>query len=214
MKLFQSLMIASLLGASVALPVFAGNGSPTKTPGQVVVPTLTAAEAATLSYMREEEKVARDVYLNLGKTYQSLVFTTISKSEQTHMNAMLKLLKKYRLPDPVSPLVGVFSDPVLQDLYGDMMAKGEVSYEEALQVGALIEEVDIADLQVAIAATTKADLKQAYGNLLRGSRNHLRAFVAEIVRNGDVYSAQVLSQDEVDAILAGTVERGGPGKRN
>lgn len=214
MKLFQSIMIATLVGASVALPVFAGNGSPGKTPRQVV-PTLNAAEETTLSYMREEEKVARDVYLNLGKAYQSLVFTTISKSEQTHMNALLKLLKKYGLPDPVKPLVGEFSDPALQDLYNDMMEMGLESYEEALQVGALIEEVDIADLQEAIDETTKADLKQVYGNLLRGSRNHLRAFVAEIERNGmGEYSAQWLSPEEVDAILDGTVERGGPGKRN
>lgn len=191
MKLYQSLMIATLLGASVTLPVFAGNGSSAKTPGQVVVPPLSADEAATLSYMREEEKVARDVYLNLGNTYESLVFTTISKSEQTHMNALLKLLKKYRLTDPVNPLVGEFSDTDLQVLYDDMMAKGEVSYAEALQVGACIEEVDIADLQAAIEETNRADLKQVYGNLLRGSRNHLRAFVAEIERDGLVdYVAQ------------------------
>ncbi len=84
---------------------------------------------------------------------------------------------------------------------------------EALQVGALIEEVDIEDLQLAIEETDNADLQNAYDNLMRGSRNHLRAFVAEIERTGVVYEAQHLDQTIVDAILDGPVERGGSSKK-
>ena len=64
------------------------------------------------------------------------------------------------------------------------------------------------DLENAIAATNHADLDQVYGNLLRGSRNHLRAFAREIERQGGVYEAQYIDQEIVDAIIDSPMERG------
>ena len=63
--------------------------------------TLSADEQADLLFMREEEKLARDTYLTFYEQYETLtVFSNIASSEQMHMNAILKLLKKYKLPDP------------------------------------------------------------------------------------------------------------------
>jgi hypothetical protein len=45
--------------------------------------------------------------------------------------------------------------------------------------------------------------------LLRGSRNHLRSYVAKIESLGVVYEAQVLDQAVVDAIVDSPMERGG-----
>lgn len=212
MRQIQALMIATLLGASATCSVWAGNGGAAGP--RPVAPALTQAEAATLSFMREEEKLARDVYLNTSDAYNSVIFANIAKSEQTHMNTMLTLLTKYKLPDPVMADIGTFWNQDLQDLYNELMARAGVSYPEALRVGALIEEVDIEDLQSAITETSKADLKNAYGNLLRGSRNHLRAFVAEIERAGLIYEAQHLPPEVVNAILDTPIERGGSTERN
>ena len=176
----------------------------------VTVP-LTVDEAEDLTFMREEEKMARDLYLGFAELYAAEPFANVANSEQSHMDAMLRLLVKYGLPDPAAGmLIGEFQDPTLQALFIDLRAKGLVSVLEALKVGGLVEEVDMVDLADAIARATKPDLKQAYENLACGSRNHLRAFAANVaIATGAPYVAQYLPQDAVDAILAEPNERCG-----
>ena len=163
---------------------------------------LTDAEKTDLLLMREEEKLARDVYLLLLDRWNLRVFRNISWSEQRHMNAMLSLLDTYGLEDPAAAQVGVFNNPELKELYATLIESGQRSKLDALKVGALIEEVDIEDLEAAIARTTRPDIRRVYGNLLRGSRNHLRAFARNIEAiTGQPYQAQWLPAAEVDEIL-------------
>jgi hypothetical protein len=136
---------------------------------------LTADETAGLLYMREEEKLARDVYNQMYTLWGQQVFQNIASSEQNHMDQVKLLLDRYGLADPaLDP--GKFSDPTLQALYDQLIAQGSVSLEEALKVGVLIEQTDIADLQVRLAQTDNADIQLVYNNLLNGSYNHLSAF--------------------------------------
>ena len=74
---------------------FDGENEPTGTTG-----SLTQAEIDALWFMREEEKLARDVYLVLAEKWDLGLFWNIAESEQQHMDAVLKLLKKYGLEDP------------------------------------------------------------------------------------------------------------------
>ena len=61
---------------------------------------LSTDEQSDLLFMGEEEKRARDTYLTFYALYDSLtVLSNIASSEQMHMNAILRLLKKYKLPD-------------------------------------------------------------------------------------------------------------------
>jgi hypothetical protein len=147
---------------------------------------LTAAEKADLQYMREEEKLARDVYAALGaKWTDAAIFTRIAASEQRHMNAVKVVLDRYGIADSAAgKAAGRFTSPELQKLYDELVAKGSQSLQAALGVGVTIEEVDIADLEKALAETANADLERLYGNLLRGSQNHLRAFTGYLA--GDV----------------------------
>ena len=175
---------------------------------------LSTEEIQTLTFMREEEKLARDVYLTLNDIWAQPVLANIAKSEQRHMDAMLALLDQYRLADPASPEVGIFSNTDLQALYEQLIARGRQSALEALYVGAAIEEIDILDLQRAIAETNHADLQQSYENLLAGSNNHLRAFVRNIENQGLVYEPQYLSVEQLEAILAAPTQRTNPRNRN
>ena len=170
--------------------------------GWTIQTALSDIEAAHLVFMREEEKLARDTYITLGESWGLKVFSNISRSEQTHMDALLTLLNAYGLEDPVvDNAVGSFTNVILAGLYVDLVASGEASLLDALYVGAFIEEVDIRDIEYAIAETTKADIIAVYENLIAGSENHLRAFVGQIENSGVEYAAQVLYQSEVDAIL-------------
>ncbi len=170
---------------------------------------LSESEAASLRHMREEEKLARDVYLTLAEAYDVRVFHNIARSEQRHMDAVSELLKRYELPDPVaSDDVGAFSDPAFTELYASLVAEGRKSYTAALTVGATIEDLDIKDLQDALAEADNADIALVYGNLARGSRNHMRAFAGRLADAGQTYQAQHIGQDELAAILADGHERG------
>lgn len=163
---------------------------------------LSPEEQEHLVFMREEEKLARDVYSILYETWGSLVFSNIAGSEQRHMDEVLRLLEKYGIPDPAPPQIGAFNDPKLQELHRQLVRQGQESLLDAMKAGALIEEIDIKDLRMAIDDTSRTDLRRVYGNLERGSGNHLMAFVSHIESiTGERYVAQFLTQDEVDEIL-------------
>ena len=198
-------LVAGPLGASAA-----GKGGSKGPPGSSIAEqTLSAVEVDDLMYMREEEKLARDVYLTMFDAWGLAVFDNIAASEQTHTDSVKDMIEKYRLADPVvDDTVGVFVNQELATLYAKLIARGAQSSLEALHVGAFIEEVDMVDLARAIEATDNPDIRQLYDNLMSGSRNHLRAYVGQIEDLGVVYEAQYLSQDEVDAIVDSPVERG------
>jgi hypothetical protein len=138
---------------------------------------ITPAELKVMLHMREEEKLARDVYCEMYDRWQSRIFKNIRESEQVHMDAMLRVLNRYNIQDPVGGLdTGKFSDPDLQALYDELIAQGSATAGTALSVGVRIEELDIADLEGAIAVTDNQDILQVYGNLLEASKQHLQAF--------------------------------------
>jgi hypothetical protein len=173
------------------------------------VEELTVLEADNLVFMREEEKLARDVYLTMYEAWGLNIFSNIAASEQKHTDAVAEMLDKYKLPDPVvDDRVGIFVNQELANLYDTLLARGYLSSLDALKVGALIEEVDMVDLKRAIEETDNEDIQVLYENLLSGSRNHLRAFVGLIEDQGIVYEAQFLPQEEVDAIVDSPIERG------
>ncbi len=221
MKLQKTIMVfltAALL-AITPLSAMAGKGGKG---GKVKPPVVElSAWEEDLLFMREEEKLARDVYVVMYDLWDAPIFFNISEAEQSHMDALKKLVVKYGLTDPVTDdTTGVFDNAELGAMYVELVDGGEdqeynfdfdgvdnvvgdagsESSEAALLVGALIEEVDILDLEEAMAIEgTPTDVIQTYENLLEGSYNHLRAFVGQL---GE-YDARVLTQDEVDDILLG-----------
>ena len=147
-----------------------------------VVP-LTEDEQTWLVTMREEEKLARDLYSTFYTTWKLKTFLNTAKSEQTHMNAVGRLLKRYGVEDPVvDNTVGVFDNPDVQDLFDTLAAQGNQSLAAALQVGAQVEQADIEDLTAAIAATTHRDVVSGYKGLLSASKTHLKTFAKNVTK--------------------------------
>lgn len=171
---------------------------------------LSQAEIDALFFMREEEKLARDVYLFLASQWGLPAFSNIAKSEQTHMDSVLELFNRYGLTDSASAEAGVFNNIDLQALYNQLIAQGSISAEEAFKVGAAIEEIDILDLQVRLTQTDQEDIQQVFNSLLLGSYNHLNAFVGNLSnRYGVTYAPQYISSDLYQQILS--TETGGSG---
>ena len=180
-------------------------------PSLAAIPSesLSETELSGLQFMREEEKLARDVYSTLYEKWGLPIFSNIAQSEQTHTEAVRDLLEKYNQPDPViDDTVGVFVNTDLQKLYTDLTSRGLTSVAAALQVGAQIEELDIRDLATEIAKTDNQDILFVYENLSRGSRNHLRSFISQLSSRDESYTPQYITQEEFDTIISDTQERG------
>jgi hypothetical protein len=185
-------------------------------------------EQTHLEFICEEEKLARDVYITLGTRHpEATIFGRIDDSEERHKCAVADMLEKYGIANPsTNDNVGVFTGEAygwyFTEKYQALVEKGAATALDALYVGALIEELDMLDInqcpKVIVETdngindvsecgkiyTDKPDIQRLYGSLLEGSENHLRAYVRNIekeIGEGN-YKAQVLTQDQVDAILA------------
>ena len=163
---------------------------------------LTEAEIEGLLFMREEEKLAGDVYRYLYEQWGSPVFSNIAESEDMHTQSVLALLNAYGIEDPARIEAGQFSDPALQTLYDELTVQGSQSLQDAYLVGGAIEEIDILDLQARIAETDREDIIMVYENLTKGSESHLRAFV-RVYENQvrETYRAQYMTQAQFEEII-------------
>lgn len=137
---------------------------------------LSEYEADQLTFLKEEEKLARDVYTTLGAQWDLRVFENIARSEQVHMDQVDTVLTAYDLPDPALEGIGTFQNPVLQHLYDRLTSEGSLSLQTALGVGEFIEVIDIKDLDDLLAATHSSAIQDVAARLRAGSVNHLAAF--------------------------------------
>lgn len=135
-----------------------------------------------LILMREEEKLARDVYTKLAEIYNVRIFNNIAKSEQQHMDAIAKLLETYGIQDPIqNDTIGSFTNEKLKNLYVELLTQWQKSISDWMQVGIAIETLDINDLETYMQNIEKeSDVYQVYKNLLQWSKNHLNAFQKQI----------------------------------
>jgi hypothetical protein len=207
-------LLASLLLAS---PLAAGGpGKPADLPcdglgtymATLPVEPLSDIEKDGLLFTREEEKLARDVYIAMAAKWGNRVFTNIAAAEQSHMDAVAFLLARYELADPAEGNgPGVFSNERLQALYVSLVEKGAVSLVDALAVGATIEDLDLADVEQLLEDADNVDVDTLMQNLAKGSRNHLRSFVGLLEALGVTYAPQFLDAAEYEEIVTTPPER-------
>ena len=164
---------------------------------------LSKEESEGLIFMREEEKLARDSYILFYESFGLRNFLNIQKSEQVHMNAILNLINKYGLEDPAEGMdIGEFKNQELAGLFEELQESGQKNKIAALKAGALIEETDILDIQRELDEhVDNEDIRFVYGNLIRGSKNHLRAFVRVLKMNDVEYQPVLLSEEDFQSII-------------
>ncbi len=186
--------------------------TPTPTPTPTASATADATLITNLTYMRDEERLALDIYTAMTAKYaQAAPFANIARSEQVHFDTMGLLLTRYGVADPsTGNNPGSYADPALQSLYDKLLASGNESLERAYDVGIAVENLDIADLKAAIAQTGQADVKAALTNLMNGSTNHLSAFTA--AKNGQILGARSGQGMQNGRSSAKTAEQGRNGR--
>ncbi len=162
--------------------------------------------------MREEEKLARDVYLALYEKWNINVFNNIARAEQQHMDSMAYLMDQQGIADPVAYAApGEFTIEKIDNLYTSLVEQGSESPVAALKVGALIEDLDIADLEELLAGTDDQLTIQVYQNLIAGSENHMRAFMNQLSMYGETYEPAYITSERMDGILYGSMGMGNAG---
>ena len=164
--------------------------------------SLTQQNKNDLAFMGNEERLAYNVYMNLYNYHNNngneikQLYNISSGSEVKHIETVRDLVNKYNIkPEDLTvldsaPVASSTTDQSdlpddkygvahIQTLYNDLMAKGESSVQDALEVGCMIEVTDINDLnpkiQNAIDSGAK-DLEDAFSFLRDGSYNHYWAF--------------------------------------
>lgn len=161
-----------------------------------------ATEQDGILLMREEEKLARDVYLALYETWNLRTFSNIARAEQRHIDAVAVLMKYKGIDDQLADaLPGVFTIPKMAALYEELVARGSQSVTEALKVAAFIEDLDIYDLELLIAEAQDETTIRVYENLLAGSEQHMRAFVGQLSRFGETYESVYIDAERLSEIL-------------
>ena len=161
-----------------------------------------ATEQDGILLMREEEKLARDVYLALYETWNLRIFSNIARAEQRHIDAVAALMKYKGIDDQLADaLPGVFTIPKMAALYEELVARGSQSVTEALKVAAFIEDLDIYDLELLIAEAQDETTIRVYENLLAGSEQHMRAFVGQLSRFGETYESVYIDAERLSEIL-------------
>ncbi|MDG1275958.1 MAG: DUF2202 domain-containing protein [Algoriphagus sp.] len=164
---------------------------------------ISATELETLLFMREEEKLAHDVYVYAFEKYGLNIFQNIANSESSHVLSVLGVMETFQVSDPLSgsTVPGEFTDPILINLYSDLINRVDLSLNESILVGLLIEDLDINDLEIAISETDKLSISNLYANLECGSKNHLRAFYDQANAAGITYTPEFISQSEYSSIV-------------
>lgn len=144
-KILQSMLFLAVTIAFVTTTACKKEKNNVVLGGNTANTVLSEIEKQNLIFTREEEKLARDVYVVLVNKWPSLSFlNNIISSEQTHMDAIKSQLDNYTLADPITDnTTGVFQNVDLRNLYAYLTKIGNTSEVDALIVGMTIEDMDI-----------------------------------------------------------------------
>jgi len=152
-----------------------------------------------ITFMYNEEGLAYDVYMNVYKIQAvKQLQNTAQNSETKHMQSVDELAVKYDLNmttyDPtLEPYSkegissGTYTVPHIQELYDLLYAKGIKSKQDALEVGCMVEVVDVEDLENYIALATESnatDVLDVFDFLITGSYKHYWTFDAGLKKMG------------------------------
>lgn len=196
-------LLKSTLVLLVSLLLFTACGSSNsdKTPTNITaidlsdysLSALSDKQKYSLAHMWFEEKLAHDLYLDLYDMTAANQLTNIAtKSEVKHIQLVEDLVVAYDLnitnylndymvhysEEELAALPrGEFAIPAIQTLYDDLFTKGKESKQASLEVGCIVEVVDVDDLNLYIAgAQDNAALIDTFTILREGSYAHYWSF--------------------------------------
>ncbi len=178
--------------------------------------TLSAADPSDLIRLYEDEILAHDLYVALGRIHSDIMpLQNIPSSESRHREAMATILKAEGIALPEPAAGRRFVSPGLDETFDKWLQEGRRSEADACRVGVRLEDNDIAALRRALKDFPQH--KDVLTQLEVASGNHFRAFHRNLEARGGGYTAEALTEAEVRAILSQNGQgcgAGGCGKGN
>jgi len=192
MKNNTLILVAVLLGLGALGYLFIQKDATVASEGK-----LTQTELENLNYLRDEEKLAYDVYQTLGDKWAIKAFQNISNSEERHQSKVVSLLNAYGYEDMSGKLeLGKFANKDIENIFNTLTSEGNKSLLGALYVGATIEVLDIKDLDKMMTETKKPDVLEVLQILKSGSENHLSAFKRQIEKFENYDESKLIKLEE------------------
>jgi len=194
----------AILPAVILILLMSGPASPaTASRVEAGNSDLDVYEAWQVTWMYDQEKLARDLANKFLSRWGDPEFLTTAAAEQRHMDELLAVMNLYGL-DPLiqTDTDGEFGDERHSDAFSSLMSRGWQSQRDAYIAAAYLEEWDIQEFTASIADSGETRLTEVYSWLLAGAREQLRFLVSRVLGHGSSYEAQILSQSEVDAICS------------
>ena len=168
---------------------------------------LTADEIEFIYAVREDEKVARDLYFSFFGTFGLKPFENIGKAEDNHIKATEKLFDYYEIDYPALSENGKFENAIRQKLFDSLLLKGTPELE-AFKVMAMLEESNIVEYGEVLKTIANPNIKIVIENLARASANHFKAAIRQITALGGTYTPAIMTQEQYEAVIATGFEQG------
>ena len=154
-------------------------GSSTYPSSVATTASSTTSVKSALAYMYDEERLAKELYLAINEKQPVKQLSKIaSRAEGRHIDAVNSLARKYGVATPPQ-ITGRYAHSEIQNLFNRLYSKGIRSQRDALEVGCMVEVVDVNDLNRYINEAQQAnaqDVVQTFDFLRKGSYNHYWAF--------------------------------------
>lgn len=177
---------------------------------------LDSMETETLVYLREFAKFKWDIFHTSARVTEEddpvrhPMYASLAADALVHLDKLKLLIDHYGIEDPVPTPYEVtwiwgYNDDFITDLANDYLnfvVWEQHTEEEILDLIAYFVEMNIFDLRQAILETDEQLLIDTYADVLAGAYPQLLTLVAVYHSNPFDYEAQLLSQVEVDEIIA------------
>ena len=177
---------------------------------------LDSAETETLVYLREFTKFKWDIFNVSSRVSEEenparhSMYVSLAAEAENHLNDLKLLLDYYGIEDPVpmpyeTTWAFGYNNALVTDLanlYLNFVVWEQHSEEEVLDLIAYIVEMSIIDLRQAILETENSYLIDTYSELQAGAYPQLLTLISVYHTDPFDYEAQLLSQEEVEEIIA------------
>ncbi|MCF6259102.1 MAG: DUF2202 domain-containing protein [Gammaproteobacteria bacterium] len=192
------LSIAALISTS---PIVSAENETSTQPSASLISQSNSQKVSSLLFMFEQKILAHDVFTTLHQHWQKRRFAILLRTESRHLRAIKRRLQNNGLTDQtLNNSTGVFNNSELQELYWELVDRGQNSVLDALHVSAFIKEMDIVNLQSVIDTSEKTKITRFYQKLMSSSKKHLSILIKQIEKRGGVYKPQEMSEDELNTM--------------
>lgn len=154
---------------------------------------ISTDEQKALVQIFEQEKLARDVYSQIGEKFGIKILKNAAIGKQKQMSLILDFMTLNQVAVAFDDAQGVFKSPELRENYSAFLTEGLGSLNNAFRVGAKMEDYNIYHIDKILATQTTGKLVLLLSKLSCSAGNELKTQVNMLVGNGEMFMPDYIS---------------------